>query len=141
MYTVYGDMLSGNCYKIKLLLRFLDIEHSWVHVDTLVGGTHTDAFRQMNPNARIPVIALPDGRYLWESNAILNYLALGSAWLPEEAYDRARVLQWQFFEQYSHEPHVAPEGGFSLDGYPAVRRWCADVEKIPGYVTMDRANA
>jgi glutathione S-transferase len=107
MYKVFGDMLSGNCYKIKLLMQFLSIEHEWVHVDILVGSTHTDEFKAMNPNARIPVIELGNGIYLWESNAILNYLAEGTNYLPSEKYERAKVLQWQFFEQYSHEPYIA----------------------------------
>lgn len=100
-------MLSGNCYKIKLLMQFLDIRHEWIHVDILANETHTEAFKRMNPNARIPVIELGDGRYLWESNAILNYLAEGTPYLPQEKYERAQVLQWQFFEQYSHEPYIA----------------------------------
>jgi glutathione S-transferase len=107
MYKVFGDMLSGNCYKIKLLMQFLDIEHEWVHVDILINATHTDEFKAMNPNARIPVIELGNGNYLWESNAILNYLAEGTNYLPSEKYERAKVLQWQFFEQYSHEPYIA----------------------------------
>ena len=115
MYTVYGDMLSGNCHKIKLLMRFLDIGHRWVHVDILTGATHTDEFRKMNPNA------------------ILNYLA-EHAWFVGGEPTIADISLYAY-------THVAPEGGFSLDGYPAVRRWCADVETIPGYVKMDRANA
>ncbi|MBD2653368.1 glutathione S-transferase family protein [Synechocystis sp. FACHB-383] len=107
MYTVFGDMLSGNCYKIKLLMEFLGIEHEWVHVDILASETHTEEFRKMNPNARIPVIDLGDGRYLWESNAILNYLAENTEFLPQDRYEKAKVLQWQFFEQYSHEPYIA----------------------------------
>lgn len=107
MYKVFGDMLSGNCYKIKLLMQFLSIKHEWVHVDILAGETHTEKFQRMNPNTRIPVIELMDGRCLWESNAILNYLAEGTQFLPQEKYERAKVLQWQFFEQYSHEPYIA----------------------------------
>jgi len=107
MYKVFGDMLSGNCYKIKLLMRFLGIEHQWIHVDILAGATHSEAFRRMNPNTRVPVVQLPGGSYLWESNAILNYLADGSTFLPPDKLERARVLQWQFFEQYSHEPYIA----------------------------------
>ena len=107
MYKVFGDGLSGNCYKIKLLMRFLDIPHDWVHVDILSGGTQSEAFRQMNPNARVPVLQLLDGNFLWESNAILNYLAQDTAFLPSDRYHRAQVLQWQFFEQYSHEPYIA----------------------------------
>lgn len=107
MYKVFGDMLSGNCYKIKLLMQFLGIRHEWVHVDILAGETQADKFRKMNPNGKIPVIELDKGRYLWESNAILNYLGEGSAFLPQDKYARAQVLQWQFFEQYSHEPYIA----------------------------------
>ena len=107
MYKVYGDILSGNCYKIKLLMGLLDIGHEWIHVDILAGETRTDAFRSMNPNMKIPVLDLGDGRHLSESNAILNFLADGTDYLPADAYNRARVLQWQFFEQYSHEPFIA----------------------------------
>ena len=107
MYRVFGDIMSGNCYKIKLLMTFLDIGHQWVHVDILAGDTRTEAFRKMNPNMKVPVLDLGDGRFLAESNAVLNFLAHGTAFLPETAYDRARVLQWQFFEQYSHEPYIA----------------------------------
>jgi glutathione S-transferase len=107
MYKVFGDMLSGNCYKVKLLMKFLSIEHEWVHVDILASETHTEEFKQMNPNARIPVMGLGDSKYLWESNAILNYLAENTAFLPQEKYKRSQVLQWQFFEQYSHEPYIA----------------------------------
>lgn len=107
MYKVFGDILSGNCYKIKLLLEFLDIEHEWVHVDILASETNSEEFKRMNPNARIPVVELGDGKYLWESNAILNYLAESTEFLPQEKYEKAKVLQWQFFEQYSHEPYIA----------------------------------
>ena len=106
-FKVYGDMLSGNCYKIKLLMLFLGIPHEWSHIDILAAETHTEAFKQMNPNARIPVLEIESGHYLWESNAILNYLAENSVFLPEDALKRAKILQWQFFEQYSHEPYIA----------------------------------
>lgn len=107
MYKVYGDIRSGNCYKIKLLLCLLDLPHEWVHVDILDGETSTAPFLAMNPNAKIPVLEIDAGVFLPESNAILNYLAEGSAFLPQERLARARVLQWQFFEQYSHEPYIA----------------------------------
>tara|TARA_R110001592_G_scaffold363371_2_gene685868 strand:- start:11856 stop:12461 length:606 start_codon:yes stop_codon:yes gene_type:complete len=107
MIKIFGDGLSGNCYKIKLLMQLLDILHDWVHVDILAGATQSDEFKRMNPNTRVPVLELPDGHFLWESNAILNYLAEGTALLPEDRYLRAQVLQWQFFEQYSHEPYIA----------------------------------
>jgi glutathione S-transferase len=107
MVKVYGDIQSGNCYKIKLLMSYLKIEHEWLHVDILKGETHSDEFKKMNPNTRIPVLVLNDGRTLTESNAILNFLADGSELLPADRLLRAQVLQWQFFEQYSHEPYIA----------------------------------
>lgn len=107
MYKVYGDIQSGNCYKIKLLLNLLAIEHEWLHVDILAGETHSDEFKKLNPNTRIPVLVLDDGNTLTESNAILNFLADGTEFLPTDRFLRAQVLQWQFFEQYSHEPFIA----------------------------------
>lgn len=107
MYRVYGDMLSGNCYKIKLLMQFLTIEHEWVHVDILAGETHSQEFEAMNSNAKIPVLQVGESEYLSESNAILNFLAEGTKFLPSSGLARAKVLQWQFFEQYSHEPYIA----------------------------------
>ncbi|MEB0042283.1 MULTISPECIES: glutathione S-transferase family protein [unclassified Pseudomonas] len=198
MYTVYGDYNSGNCYKIKLMLSLLGIDYRWVAVDILGGETETPAFLAMNPNGKIPVLELEDGTYLWESNAILNFLADGSRYLPSEPRLRTQVLQWQFFEQYSHEPyiavarfiqfylglpqermkeyrtmqkagyralavmeqqltrtpflvgdafsiadialyaytHVAHQGGFDLETYPAIRHWLVRVAQQPGYVGM-----
>jgi glutathione S-transferase len=195
---VYGDMYSGNCYKIKLLLNHLDMPHEWQHVDIMKGESRTPAFLARNPNGRIPLLELPDGRHLAESNAILNFLASGTALLPDDPWMRALVLQWQFFEQYSHEPyiataryialylglpdsrraeyeakqtgghaalkvmeshlthldyfvgdrltiadislygytHVAGEGGFSLESYPAVTRWLLRVAAHPRHLTM-----
>ena len=107
MYRVYGDLKSGNCYKIKLLMDLLCIEHEWVHVDVLSGETQSDTFKDMNRNGKIPVLQISGNEYLSESNAILNYLAEGTPFLPADKLARARVLEWQFFEQYSHEPFIA----------------------------------
>ena len=107
MYKVYGDINSGNCYKIKLLMSLLDIDHEWIVINILNGESQTDEFKSKNPNAKIPALELTDGTYLWESNAILNFLAAGTTYLPDDALLRAQVLQWQFFEQYSHEPYIA----------------------------------
>jgi len=104
---VYGDMRSGNCYKIALVTALLDIAHQWVAVDILAGETRTAQFTAKNPNAKIPLLELDDGRVLWESNAIIDFLARGSELLPEDPFLQAQVLQWQFFEQYSHEPYIA----------------------------------
>lgn len=104
---VYGDFLSGNCYKIKLLASLLEIAHEWVSVDIMAGETRTAQFTAKNPNGKIPLLELDDGRVLWESNAILNFLARGTVLLPDDNFLQAQVLQWQFFEQYSHEPYIA----------------------------------
>ncbi|WP_246120831.1 glutathione S-transferase family protein [Chitinolyticbacter meiyuanensis] len=197
---VYGDIASGNCYKIKLLLALLGQAHEWRHVNILQGDTRSAEFQQMNPNGKIPVLQLADGTSISESNAILNYLADGTPFLPTGRLARTRVLEWQFFEQYSHEPyiavarfikhylglpearraefdakqagglkalavmeqqlartpyltgndytiadislyaytHVAHEGGFSLDDFPAVRAWLARIASHPRHVTMQQ---
>ena len=107
MYKVYGDYNSGNCYKIKLMLNLLGAQYEWVPVDILKGETETEAFLEKNPNGKIPVLELEDGTCLWESNAILNFLAEGTPYLLTEPRLRTQMLQWQFFEQYSHEPTIA----------------------------------
>lgn len=195
---IYGDIQSGNCYKIKLLASLLGIEHEWIHIDILNGESHTAEFLEKNPNAKIPVLELEDGRCISESNAILNYLASGTDFLSNDAYEYSKIQQWQFFEQYSHEPfiavarfiakylglpddrradyeskqegghkalsimerqlqqtpyltgdnlstadislygytHVAEEGGFDLDRYPAIQQWLARIQSQPHYVGM-----
>ncbi|ARU88691.1 glutathione S-transferase family protein [Pseudomonas sp. M30-35] len=107
MLKVYGDYRSGNCYKVKLMLNLLGIPYEWIAIDILKGETQTEAFLAKNPNGKIPVLEFEDGTCLWESNAILNYLANDSEFLPTEPRLRTQVLQWQFFEQYSHEPSIA----------------------------------
>ncbi|WP_062810637.1 glutathione S-transferase family protein [Alcanivorax sp. NBRC 102028] len=104
---IYGDIQSGNCYKIKLLASLLNIKHEWIHIDILKGETHAVEFLEKNPNAKIPVLELDDGRCISESNAILNYLATGTEFLSSDPYEYAKIQQWQFFEQYSHEPFIA----------------------------------
>ena len=98
---------SGNGYKVRLLLNQLGIPHERIELDILKGETRTPDFLAKNPNGRIPLLELDDGTCLAESNAILFYLALGSAFLPEDRLAQAQALQWMFFEQYSHEPYVA----------------------------------
>ena len=107
MLKVYGDYNSGNCYKVKLMLHLLGLEYQWHAIDILKGEAQTTAFLAKNPNGKVPVLELEDGTCLWESNAILNFLADGSEFLPSEPRLRTQVLQWQFFEQYSHEPYIA----------------------------------
>ncbi len=98
---------SGNGYKVRLLLTLLGAPFARVEYDIDRGATRKPDFLRKNPNGRVPVLELADGRCLAESNAILVYLAEGSRFLPEERFERALVLQWLFFEQYSHEPNIA----------------------------------
>jgi glutathione S-transferase len=107
MLTLHGDHRSGNCYKIELLLAQLGIDYRFVDVDILRGQSRTPEFLAKNANGKIPLLELDDGRCLAESNAILCYLADGTPLWPSERYARAQVLQWLFFEQYSHEPYIA----------------------------------
>ncbi|MFA9420638.1 MAG: glutathione S-transferase family protein [Gammaproteobacteria bacterium] len=104
---IYGDVHSGNCYKLKLLCSLLSIQHEWIAVDILKGESQTPEFLRLNPNGKIPLLVTDKGECLAESNAILFYLARNSDLLPGDALHQARVLQWQFFEQYSHEPYIA----------------------------------
>lgn len=107
MYQVYGMAESGNCYKVKLLLTQLGLAYRWQETDTRQGATHTPEYLALNPAGKVPLLVLDDGRTLPESNAILCYLAEGSALWPVDRFARAQVLQWMFFEQYSHEPYIA----------------------------------
>ena len=104
---IYGDIKSGNCYKISLLCALLGIEHEWIHVDILQGETQCDSFLTLNPNGKIPLLVCDDGQCLSESNAIINYLASGSSLYGSDPFTQAKIQQWQFFEQYSHEPYIA----------------------------------
>ena len=133
MLKVYGDYRSGNCYKVKLMLHLLGREYEWLPVDILKGETQTEAFLAKNPNGKIPVLELEDGTCLWESNAILNFLADGSAFIPSEPRLRTQMLQWQFFEQYSHEPYVAVARFIQLYlGLPEARREEYEVCQVRG---------
>ena len=107
MPTVYGLRSSGNCYKVQLLLEMLGKSYRWIDTDSTRGATRTEAYLSLNPNGKVPLLVLDDGRRLAESNAILCYLAEGSPYVPATSWDRARTLQWLFFEQYSHEPYIA----------------------------------
>jgi glutathione S-transferase len=98
---------SGNCYKLQLLLHHLEQPYRWVEINSMRGETRTPAFLAKNPNGKVPLLELDDGRCLPESNAILCYLAEGTPLLPNDSWLRAQTLQWLFFEQYSHEPYVA----------------------------------
>ena len=107
MITIYGNSVSGNCHKLRLLCEQLGREYRWVETDNTRGQTHTPEFLARNPNGKVPVIELEDGRILTESNAILCWLAEGTEYFGGDAWQRAQTLSWMFFEQYSHEPYIA----------------------------------
>ena len=108
MIRLHDSLVSGNGYKVRLLLRQLGIPFERIEYDLAAGEMRTPEFLQRaNPNGRIPVLETEEGRFLPESGAILFYLAEGTPYLPEGRFERAQTLQWMFFEQYSHEPNVA----------------------------------
>ena len=198
-YRLYDYLPSGNGYKVRLVLRQLGLPYELVELDIKRGETRTPVFLAKNPNGRIPLLEIPGQGFLAESHAIISYLAEGSALVPADRLERARMWQWLCFEQYNLEPnigtarfwiaslrkseaelgeklaekrrngqaalavleqglagrdflvgnrysladialyaytHVAPEGGFSLEPYPAIRAWCARVAAQPGHIPI-----
>lgn len=107
MITIYGDSISGNCLKVKWTADHLGIAYRWLETGILAGETRTPEFLAMNPAGQVPTVLLADGRPLAQSNAIILHLAEGSPLIPADAYERARMLEWMFWEQYSHEPYIA----------------------------------
>jgi len=118
MLTLHDSLVSGNGYKVRLLLRWTGVAFRRVEYDLDAGETRTPAFLALNPNGRVPTLEFEDGRTLWESGAILVRFAEGTPWLPADLDERAEVLQWMFFEQYSHEPYVAVPRFWLLHGMP-----------------------
>lgn len=104
---LYNNAVSGNCYKVRLLASHLGLAIELRELDVLDRSNRPEVLGGLNPALRVPVLVLDDGRALPESNAIMSYLAEGTAYLPEDSFERAQVLQWLFFEQYSHEPYIA----------------------------------
>ncbi|HUK00077.1 MAG TPA: glutathione S-transferase family protein [Stellaceae bacterium] len=129
---------SGNGYKVRLLLTLLGTPFEWVEHDITKGETRTPDFLRVNPNGRIPVLELEDGSALAESNAILVYLAEGTRFLPEDRFERALVLQWLFFEQYSHEPNIATlRYWITHDLLDDERRPMVESKRRWGYAALD----
>ena len=104
---IYGDSISGNCLKVRWVAEYLGRSFDWIETDILKGESRTPEFLALNPAGQVPLVILDDGRPLAQSNAIILHLAEGSDLVPTDAYDRARMLEWMFWEQYSHEPYVA----------------------------------
>ena len=107
MMKIHGDGNSGNCLKVKWVCDALALPYTWIDVDTMTGGSRTVEFLKLNPWGQVPTIEFDDGRTLAQSNAIIRYLARGSALIPADAYAAARMDEWLFWEQYSHEPYIA----------------------------------
>ena len=105
--TVYGTRASGNCHKVKMVLDITGRPYAWRETDILKAETRTPEFLRLNPNGKVPVVVLDDGTTLAESNAILWYFGEGTALVPADRLLQARMLQWMFFEQYTHEPSIA----------------------------------
>ncbi len=193
---LYNNALSGNCYKVRLLCAQLGLPLELRELDVLDRSNRPEVIGNLNPALRVPVLVLDDGRPLVESNAIIGFLAEGTPYASDDRYDRARILGWQFFEQYEIEPniavarffkefgvpasdellrlktaggkkalealergladrqwlvggrysiadislyaytHVAEEGGFDLEPYPAIRAWIERVAAQPGHIPI-----
>jgi glutathione S-transferase len=193
---LYDSPVSGNCYKVRQLFAHLGLDYERRTVDVIDRSGRKELLGALNPALRVPTLVLDDGRSLGESDAIMVYFAEGTPYLPEDRFERAQVLQWLFFEQYSHEPyiavarfwaiagitpaeteaeakrrggtaalrameehlqqrtflvaerytiadiglfaytHVAPEGGFDLEPYPAITAWLERVAAQPGHIAI-----
>lgn len=137
MFRLYDFLPSGNGYKVRLLLTQLGIPFERVELNILKGETRTPDFLAKNPNGRIPVLEIEPGKFLSESNAILFYLSEGTPFFPSDTWERAQVLQWLFFEQYSHEPYIATSRFWiSILGQADKYREAINQKREPGYAAL-----
>ncbi|WP_420427385.1 glutathione S-transferase family protein [Algiphilus sp.] len=138
MYRLYEFASSGNCYKLRLAMSLLGLSCERIEIDILRGASRTESFLRINPNGRIPVLELGDGRRLPESNAALWYLARGSYLEPSDPFEQAQVLQWMFFEQYSHEPFIATSRYWiAILGAEETYRAQLEEKRPKGYAALD----
>lgn len=138
MYKLYEFATSGNCYKIRLAMSFLELAYERISIDITKGESRTDEFLKINPNGRVPVLETEDGSYLSESNAALWYLASSSSLLPSSRLEQAQVLQWMFFEQYSHEPFIATSRYWiSILNAESEYKSQLDEKRPKGYAALD----
>ncbi len=136
MYRLYDYLPSGNGYKIRLLLTQLGIPFERIELDLIKRETRTSAFLAKNPNGRIPVLEIEPGIFLSESNAILIYLSEGTPYLPSARLERAYVMQWLFFEQYSHEPFIATSRFWLTHGMAEQKQQALAERQEPGYAAL-----
>ena len=138
MYRLYDFLPSGNGYKVRLLLTQLKIPFERVELNILRGETRTPDFLSKNANGRIPALEIQSGQFLCESNAILFYLSQGTNFLPNDVWEQAQVMQWLFFEQYSHEPNIATSRFWiSYLGKAEEYRDALDQKRKLGYAALD----
>ena len=133
----YDSAVSGNCYKVRLLFTLLGIDYERRPVDVVDRANRLELLGDLNPGLRVPTAVLEDGRPLGESGAILWYFADGTAYLPDDPFDRAKVLQWMFFEQYSHEPYVAVARHWMLHGLAESQPEALAEKRRLGYAALD----
>jgi glutathione S-transferase len=137
MMKLYNFLPSGNCYKIRLLLTQLHIPFESIEVDIIGGKSRTPEFLAKNPNGRVPVLETQSGQFLAESNAIIFYLSEGTQFLPQDRFLRAQVLQWLFFEQYSHEPFIATSRFWiTYLGKAEEYQEALEQKRAPGYAAL-----
>jgi glutathione S-transferase len=136
--VLYNSPVSGNCFKVRLLLAHLGIEYERREVDVVDRSTRPDLLGDLNPALRVPTLVLDDGRPLAESNAILWYFGDGTRFVPADRYERAQVLQWQFFEQYDHEPSLAVVRFWLVySGKPEAYADQVEARRAAGYRALD----
>jgi glutathione S-transferase len=133
---LYDSGVSGNCYKVRLLLAHLGLDYERRELSVVDRSNRAEVLGDLNPGLRVPTLVLDDGRALGESGAILNYLAEGTEYIPEGVYDRAKMLQWMFFEQYSHEPYVAVSRFWLTKGIEVDPETLAERQRV-GYLAFD----
>jgi glutathione S-transferase len=133
---LYDSAVSGNCYKARLLLAHLDIPYERHEVDVVDRSNRKELLGHLNPGLRVPTLVLDDERPLGESDAILWYLGDGTSYLPTDPYERAKVLQWMFFEQYSHEPNIAVARFLCMYGPGADPELLSERQRL-GYLALD----
>jgi glutathione S-transferase len=137
---LYDSGVSGNCYKVRLLLAQLGLDYERRELDVVDRSNRKEVLGDLNPALRVPTLVLDDGRALGESGAILWYIGEGTQYVPEDRFDRAKVLQWMFFEQYSHEPYVAVARFWLTKGIDVDPETLAERQRA-GYLAFDAMEA
>ncbi|MBE9096265.1 glutathione S-transferase family protein [Tychonema sp. LEGE 07203] len=137
MFKLYEYSPSGNCYKVRLLLTQLNIPFDRTEINILQKQSRTPEFLVKNPNGRIPVLEIESGKFLFESNAIMFYLSEKTEFFPSDKFERAQVMQWLFFEQYSHEPYIATSRFWiSVLGKAEEYKEALQQKQAPGYAAL-----